>query len=234
MKNVDNVVNNMIKVEKYYKVLNNKMYNDGFYYKEGLNINDKETLTYTTKNFLHKFLEFGCFITEVQIPVDAITHYDSKIELWRTNKLEIIKPVHYYLHNFFNDREFLLNAVRYNGLILMYILSQSKQICKEAIKQNPYAIQYVKYVDNKLAMLAVKQNGLALRYISKQNIHICIDAVKQNGLALEYVIFQTKKICKEAIKQNKLASHFVKIKLTKPQIKNTKVKSKAWRPKLKK
>jgi hypothetical protein len=91
-----------------------------------------------------------------------------------------------------NNRAFVLEAVKQNGLELQFASKQfrnDKQVVLEAVKQDGDAIRYASEQlknDKDIVLEAVKQNGLALYYASEQlknDKDIVLEAVKQNGFA---------------------------------------------------
>jgi hypothetical protein len=115
------------------------------------------------------------------------------------------------------DREFMLEAVKRNGLTLNWAsreLKADKEIAFEAVKQNGKALYYASDEmknDKEVVMEAVKQNGYFINYAStelKANKEIALEVVKNDGRAISYVSDKLKnnpEIVLEAIKQNPTA-----------------------------
>ena len=100
-------------------------------------------------------------------------------------------------------------AVRWNGMALQYVITQTPELCMVAVKQNGWALAHVKEKTPELCMEAVKQTGRALLYVKTQTPELCMEAVKQNGWALEYVKTQTPEMCMAAVMQNGSALEYV-------------------------
>ena len=115
-------------------------------------------------------------------------------------------PDKYYLlitkkqRGFFNknppDREFVLNSIKHNGMLLKYALPSlraDKEIVQAALHQNGNALKYVAPLlknNRDIVLLVVSQYGPALKYAASQfkaDREIVLAANEQNGKALEYV-----------------------------------------------
>lgn len=78
-----------------------------------------------------------------------------------------------------------LEKVRANGLYLKRLKkSQTPAICLEAVKQNGLALMYVENQTHDICLEAVKQNPLVLTYVKEQTSKICLEAIKEDALVL--------------------------------------------------
>ena len=82
---------------KFYKITNEQELHNGLQYKTGLNIDPipfnpngsclKGGIYYTTAEHILEFLDYGPWIREVTIPVDAQTYKDPKGDKWKSDKV---------------------------------------------------------------------------------------------------------------------------------------------------
>ena len=144
----------------------------------------------------------------------------SNISILREIKKNSIAFYVYVNQELENDREFILKAVKYNGLVLQYVkikFINHREIELEAVKNNGDALKYISQElinDKEIVLEAVKQNGLALRFVSEKlkNREIILEAVKKKYLALQFIskeFLNDEEIILEAVKQNGLALYFV-------------------------
>ena len=104
----------------YYKVTNQKENHHGLQYHDGLiidhekfNGNPKNScvkggIYFTTKEYLHKFFKYGCWIRPIKIPLNAKVILDSTGNKYRANKL-FFKPrksFSFYFNKLFNKKTF--------------------------------------------------------------------------------------------------------------------------------
>ena len=96
-----------------------------------------------------------------------------------------------------SDREFVLAAVKENGLALQYAhtiskLREDRELVLAAVQQNGLALIYAAnelQKDREIVLAAAKQNTLALKYAPvelRRDRDFMLAAVKQNELALEH------------------------------------------------
>jgi hypothetical protein len=207
---------------KFYKFINKEMCHIGLHYHIGeiidpieFNPNDtcsKGGIYFSTFDHIFKFLKYGCFLCEIEIPNNTRCYVEN-IKI-KANKIVIKNMIHidnlFYLY----DESVSLKCVKQNGALLQYIkdLKQTEEMCFEAIKQKWNYLKYVKKQTKEICFLAIKQDGEALECVKEQTEEICLEAVKQDGFALHFVKEQTEEICLEAVKQNGYALQFVEEK----------------------
>ena len=133
------------------------------------------------------------------------------------------------IHQFLQNKNLHLAAVKQNGLVLEYASGQFKndeEVVLAAVKQNGRALQHASdqlKKNKEMVLTAVKQNGRALQHASdqlKKNKEMVLAAVKQYGPALEYALDPHKKdkeIVLAAVKQ-----HGCSLKYTSDQLINDK------------
>jgi hypothetical protein len=92
----------------YYKITNEKENHHGYQYKDGLNVLDKPFeptgscvvggLYFTTKEYIHHFLSYGCWLREITLPDDAQMVQDSGTDpvKYRADKIILGKRRHLY------------------------------------------------------------------------------------------------------------------------------------------
>ncbi len=229
--------------EKYYKILNERLNHNGFQYKLGLNIDhmpfiprgscEAGGLYFTTKEYLYKFLHYGCYIADVSIPEDAKVYKDPGGDKWKADKIIIERYTLIEEHEFCDDKyfaicvvnifknystfikriksyDFYLNAIRHDWTLLKDIEDQTEELCLIAVEQNAFALQYAKDQTHKICMKAIQKDAFAIQCVKEQTPELCMFAVKQNGSMLKYVKEQTPEICMEAVKQSKWNFDYVK------------------------
>jgi len=206
--------------QKWYKVIRENMNHNGFRYKIGLNVDfikfnpfgscQPGGLYFTNAKNLHKFLDYGELIADIELPPDARVYKDPDEDKWKADRLVVKSVCEFKDHPLFKDHDWCLEVVKYNGLLLQYVKKQSSKICLAAVRENGMALRFVKKQSSKICLTAVRQCGFALEYVKRQTNTICLAAVRQNGYTLELVKNQTYKICLEAVKQDGLAIEYVK------------------------
>ncbi|EFC38683.1 predicted protein [Naegleria gruberi] len=117
--------------------------------------------------------------------------------------------------NLRNDRKFILEAVKQNGLALEYaneIMKRDREIVLKAIQENGLALEYANETlkkDREIVLKAVKQNGLALEYVNeimKKDREIVLKSVKKNGKPFQYAkdtLKNDRKFILEAVQHNR-------------------------------
>ena len=78
-------------------------------------------------------------------------------------------------------------VVRKDGNALVYVKSQTEELCALAVQQNVDALQFVKNQTEELCKLAIQQDWSALYYVEKQTEEICNIALARNKKAKRYV-----------------------------------------------
>jgi len=113
-----------------------------------------------------------------------------------------------------NDRDFVLAAVKQNGMALKYASANfqaDRDFVLAAVKQDGTALVYASAMlrnDRDFVLAAVKQNGMALKYASanfQADRDFVLAAVKQNGQVLRWASanFQAdRNVVLAAVKQN--------------------------------
>jgi hypothetical protein len=203
----------------WYKILKEDLIHNKFQYKIGLNIDTllfnpsgsckSGGLYYTNLHNLARFLHYGCYIADVEIPDDARVYEDPQGNKWKADRLIILSITKFIDHPLFNNANWCLMTIKYNVEFMRYVKNQTKDICLNAIQQDGYILRYIRNQTDEICLTAVQQKGLALKFVKEQTYEICLAAVKQNGLALKFVKKQTKAICFAAIQQNSFASRFL-------------------------
>lgn len=214
------------------KVLNQSWNHNGFQYQLGLNIDTEkfnpsgmcETggLYFTDNENVHKYLGYGCYIAEVEVPPDAQVYADPEGDKWKADRL-IIKAVYKFTEYPLTKDEAwrlkvadynqyppyvmdaktpleCLNVVQRHGDAFKFMPVQTKEICLAAVRKYASNLQYVEDQTEELCNFAVHREPFALRYIINQTEEMCIEAVAKAGIALKYVKEQTEKICLAAVK----------------------------------
>ena len=109
------------------------------------------------------------------------------LEVIKNNTWNIGNILNYVSKVFFDDRDFVLELVKLNGMSLDYaskVFRKDKEIVLEAVKQNGMALYSVSEELRKekdVVLESVKQNGNALRYTSdeiKNDKDIVLEAIK--------------------------------------------------------
>lgn len=105
-----------------------------------------------------------------------------------------------------------LEAVRREGLTLMYVEHQTEALCRVAVEGEPDAIAFCHEQTEALCLQAVRKKGVALRLIRPacRTRKVCLEAVKKNGMALEFVpeALKDTEICFAAVRSLPLAFRF--------------------------
>lgn len=96
----------------------------------------------------------------------------------------------------FNEHNFVIRAVRFDGLLLRYMSSENKNnydVCIEAVRQNGASLQFASSdIKNNynVCIEAVRQNYKAYDFISenlKKNKLIGLETVRQNGMFVQFI-----------------------------------------------
>jgi serine/threonine protein kinase/CxxC motif-containing protein len=134
-------------------------------------------------------------------------------------------PLQFAREELHNDKDFVLKAVKQNGISLKFALKKhqnDKEIVLEAVKQNGDALQYASKElqnDKEIVLQTMKQNGRALEFASKElqnDKEVVLEAVKKEGFALEYAseeLQNDREIVLEAVKRYGLALEYTSEKL---------------------
>lgn len=122
----------------------------------------------------------------------------------------------------YSDRDFMLQAVKRNGLSLQYAsdeLRSDRELVLEAVKRSAQALTYADRAfrsDKEVMLELVKQNGLDLKRVAaelRSDRDVVLAAVKQRGLALCHAaegLRSDREIVLEAVKQNGRALEFAR------------------------
>ena len=111
----------------YYKVTNEEECHNGLQYHDGLIIdpvpfddNPKHTcvsggIYFTTKEYIHIFLRYGCWIRPIKIPKDARVVLDPRDDKYRADRVVMLprKDFGWYFDNLFNKKTFPKDAYHY-------------------------------------------------------------------------------------------------------------------------
>lgn len=198
--------------KSFYKIINKEKRHYGFTYKEGLNLDNNEFnhvskcqkggLYFTTLENIFKFMEWGIYYCEVNIPNEAVCYIeDNKI---KANMLTIISFIKTEELEDWHNLDF----------------------CRLAIKENIDTIHYVKAFDEKMLTSIISQCPSFIQLINKKyhikGLNIYNDIVTYDGLLLEYLddSVKTYEICLKAINNTKEAFIFIpdSIKVLHPEI----------------
>ena len=104
----------------YYKITNKKENHRGLQYHDGLVVDPKPFnsnpifscveggIYFSTKEYIHRFLEYGCWIRPIRIPKDAKVIVDPSGDKYRADKLffEPRKDFGWYFDNLFDRKAF--------------------------------------------------------------------------------------------------------------------------------
>jgi hypothetical protein len=230
---VNSYLNKLRNDVKYYKVLNKEMNHHGFQYQLGLNVDthplNKEKwcarggIHITTLDNIHRYLGYGVYIAEIEIPADAVVLKDDgdikadKIiiknikklkdfdELWGNEKL-CIRALKTRRSLFLDD-----NLYYGRSRTIQYVKNQTHEICMTALMKDGLLLKYVKEQTPDLCLAAVTQNGNAIKYVKEQTRELCKIAVNTNGCCIDWVDAKTQELCLDAINQNVLAIHRIRL-----------------------
>jgi Domain of unknown function (DUF4116) len=126
----------------------------------------------------------------------------------------IIVGIYDFANRKYNDRDFMLAAVKQDGLALEDANEQFKddrEVVLAAVQQNGWALEDASEQfkeDRDFMLAAVQRNGLALRFASEQlkdDREVVLAAVQQNGLVLRDASEQLKgdrEVVLAAVQQN--------------------------------
>lgn len=113
-------------------------------------------------------------------------------DLWNDKQflLEVVKYANYSIINYLpkefeNDKEFLLQAIKLNSLSLVVPIKDDHCYQNFRFRFQENGIQ----CDKKLMIEAVKNNGYALKYVAKElkkDEELVMEALKCNGFVLKY------------------------------------------------
>jgi hypothetical protein len=97
---------------------------------------------------------------------------------------------------YMNDKSFILDAVKENSRILLFIsdtMREDREVVLTAAKHDGRALEYVPIqfrADREVVLAAIRDHGTAIRHASTElraDRDIVLVAVRQNGWALQYV-----------------------------------------------
>jgi hypothetical protein len=213
-----------------YCVINaHKTYND-FKVVEGLNYcSDCEPVSIRIVPFhkLPKLLTPDCFVSEVEIPDDAVcnSYRDSELSTdkfiiknftpiaelsWWTTHPEWCRQavancwIYFrYVPSENQTHEMALSTVRRNGYSLKFVAAPSSEIYEAAVDECGYAIRDVPEPEQtpELCRIAIENNSRSLQYILNKTEDLCLTAVRKNPLSIQYVpnSFRNTELCEWAI-----------------------------------
>ena len=204
--------------QKFYKIVNEQKCHHGLCYDLGEIIDPIEFnptnscskpggIYFTTIEHIFKFLDYGCFMCEIEIPNDSRCHIvDNNI---KANKIIIKNMKHISDFDKWDDHDFCFKAIKQNENVFKYVKNQTEQLCLKAVKQNGDMLNFVKNQTEKICLTATRQNGVSLRYVENMTEEMCLEAVNRNGMSLQYIKNQTDQMCLIAINQNPKSLQFV-------------------------
>ncbi len=121
------------------------------------------------------------------------------------------KSVEYIPNYLLVDESLLVELVKYDGMILEYILPrhQTSFVCIEAVKQNYFAIQFVHHQTPEVCIEALRQDEYGEHQIMKyiktvyQTYEVCMEGIKASyGNCLKFIANPTHEMIIVAIKEN--------------------------------
>lgn len=178
------IIRNMEKL--YYKITNKNENHYGFQYIDGLNILKDEFndwsqscnfkgLYFTNVKNIFKFLDYGCYVREVKLPIDNPNFKMVKVGSikWRANMIILGNKYNLNDHNTFdmlikNGAQFINNALEYAS-INGYIEIIKLLVVKYGVKINSLVLNFATKNGNFEVVKFLIQNGaqidnLTLRY----------------------------------------------------------------------
>ncbi len=156
--------------EIYYVVLDKDDCCDGIEYNMGLNVRDDDRLRYMEKDQLYEWLDCGYSIANVKIPDDASMIYHD--DYYNTNMVDVIYILPVKYHELWDDAEFCLKAVKYDGMLLQFVTHQTEEICLAAVEQNGLALEFVKRQTEEICREALISEEGAYLYLNEQFQHL--------------------------------------------------------------
>jgi len=108
------------------------------------------------------------------------------------------------------DYDITNEELKYNGLLLKHIYTQTEEQCLIAVKQNPNALLYSIYKTEPILIAALKQKGSLIQYVKKQTEKLCKIALNQDPNALKFINYQTEEMIVNAIKKSAYTIKFIK------------------------
>ena len=197
-----------------YKLLGDRLINNGFVYKEGVNID------HVTFNPSGSCQPGGLyFFDEIQL-IDWKKYFSINIPQ-SIGEVELLDDSKVYLEDGKQkaDKFVLKNIKPWFGCnISNYINFENEEICKAAVHQDGHVLWWVpeKYRTEDLCKAAVQTYGPALEWVPQEYLteELCKAAVQQDGKALEWVPdkYLTQELCKAAVQTYGPALEWVPVK----------------------
>lgn len=135
----------------FYKCLANNLTHHDFTYKLGLNVDTIEFcpsgrykaggLYLTDYDNIAMFLNYGPKIATITVPDDARCYLECN--KFKCDKIIIESIMCLKDHEFGNNTEFCVNAVKHNGCVLQLIKEQTFELCMVAVKNNGLSLRFV-------------------------------------------------------------------------------------------
>jgi hypothetical protein len=237
---------------KYVKILSSDHRHHNFQYKEGLNVDilpfNYDTicgaggLYFTTIEHVYKFLEYGPYIADVEIPEDAqVVHLNDKskadkiiitnIRRWE-NVLNIHDAVianHVNIIFITNQTEELHSLVDKCGCIAFKYCNNPSPISQlNAVNANSNNIRHIANPSEEVKRVAITNNPATLRYITNPSIENIMDCLNLDGKSITYVKNPSYDMYVAAVKQNGCAIRYIKDPSEELQILAVKQNSQAY------
>jgi hypothetical protein len=168
----------------FYKLTNEYEYENGFYFKDGLNI---YTPAFNPFNLFGYSSDYGLYFTEVNkigTGLNIVFYYDCE-DPWEC-------PAYHTEMKYIREIEILddsLICTKHGDFF-----KANKFVLKKRILLKDFSLWNVE----KFCKLMVEQNSRALEFAKRQTKEICEFAVQQNYKLLEFIKEPTKEICELA------------------------------------
>lgn len=150
---------------------------------------------------------------------------ETELPHWILLYDELLDDITVDCHPIWSNGKFCDNAVKINGLSLLYVKVKTYERCEFAVKENGDALEFVpnSLIDYNLCVCAVKRNRFALKFVPQkyQTEELCMIAIKgkyksgmiyfremmsktdpeyiENGYVLRYIMNQNVRIVKYAL-----------------------------------
>ena len=196
---------------KYYKILNEEMKHHGYQYQLGLNVDahplNKEKwctrggLHITTLENIYRYLGYGVYVAEVEIPADAVVLKDDgcikvdKIIIKNVKKLKDFDEL-------WCNEKLCIKSVKEDIKSLRYVKEQTEKICLAAVKNDGAALEYVKKQTEKICLAAIEQNMESLRFVGEEWEELYEFAIEKDPLNIQYIHNPPHDLCISAISEN--------------------------------
>jgi hypothetical protein len=85
------------------------------------------------------------------------------------------------------SKEFILNMLTSDGLLLRLFKEQTEDMCLVAVKSNYMALQYVSEQTKMVVEAAIDNNYMAVQFVVNKTNDVCLYAISKNSMALCYI-----------------------------------------------